>query len=69
MSRSQRRRGSSLVEFTFIGVPMLFAWISVIEMGRGMWNYHTLQYATKVTGEYVAVHGSTCGIPPNACSK
>ena len=33
-----------------------------------MWNYHTLQYATKATGAYLSVHGSTCGIPPNACT-
>jgi len=68
MNRKIAERGSTMVEFAFICIPLLFAVVSVFEMGRGMWNYHTLQYAVKATGRYVAVHGSTCGIPPNSCT-
>ena len=36
---------------------MLFAWISVVQMGIGMWHYATLQYAVKACGAYIATHG------------
>ncbi len=56
------------MEFALCGVPMLFAWISVIEMARGMWYYHTLQFAVKTAGDYVAVHGAGCATSPNSCT-
>lgn len=63
----KRRRGEALLEFTLVGIPLLFVWISTVEMARGMWQYHTLQYATKMTNAYAATHGATCG-SPNSCS-
>jgi Flp pilus assembly protein TadG len=56
-----------MVEFALICVPLLFCIISVLEIARGMWHYHTIQFATKATGAYISVHGSTCNIPPNSC--
>jgi TadE-like protein len=67
MSRN-RRRGSAMVEFVLVGVTLLFAWISAVEMARGMWHYHTLQYAVKAAGGYVAVHGANCAVSPNSCT-
>ena len=63
-----RMRGSALLEFTLVGITLMFVWISIEEMARGMWNYHTLQYATKLTASYASVHGATCSTSPNTCS-
>lgn len=68
MSRRSPRRGATLVEFTLCAIPLLFAWISVVEMARGMWNYFTLQYAVKAAGSYTAVHGATCAQSGNTCT-
>lgn len=64
----RRSRGSALIEFCFTGIPLIFVWISIEEMARGVWNYHTLQYAAKTAGAYAAVHGATCAVSPNACT-
>lgn len=66
--RSRARRGASLLEFTLCGIPLMFVLISVFEMARGMWQYHTLAYAMKEATRYASVHGENCGIPPNACT-
>jgi Flp pilus assembly protein TadG len=61
MSRRKRQGGSTIVEFTLTGVPMIFVWISIVQMCIGMWNYHTLQYALKKGGSYLSAHGSSTG--------
>ena len=48
-----------------MGIPMLFLWVSILEMARGMWQYHTIQYACKMTAAYASVHGATCASPNN----
>src|SRR5260370_39806738 len=57
-NRKQRQRGSAMIEFTLVGIPMIFVLISVFEISRGMWNYHTLAYAVKEGTRYTIVHGS-----------
>jgi Flp pilus assembly protein TadG len=54
------RKGNSIVEFTLVGIPLMFILISVFEVSRGMWVYHTLAYAVKDTARYAAVHGQAC---------
>jgi Flp pilus assembly protein TadG len=66
--RRRRLRGEALVEFTLVGIPLMFVWISTVEMARGMWQYHTLQYATKMANAYAAVHGATCSSSGNSCT-
>jgi len=58
MSRRRRQNGSSMLEFALCGVPLIFVWISTVQMALGMWHYHTLQYATKAAGAYLSVHGA-----------
>lgn len=65
---NSRRRGSALLEFTLVGVPLIFVLISTFEMARGMWMYHTLAYAVKEGTRYTIVHGQNCGVAPNACT-
>ena len=61
------RRGNAMLEFTLIGIPMIFLVIGTIEMARGMWIYHTLAHAVKEGARYAVVHGQGCAIPPNDC--
>ncbi len=66
--RTRRRQaGNSLLEFTLIGIPLLFVLISIFEISRGMWVYHTLAYAIKEGTRYAAVHGENCVAYPNSC--
>lgn len=63
-----QRRGNTLIEFTLVGIPLLFLLISIFEMSRGMWIYHTLAYAVKEGTRYAAVHGINCQTSPNTCT-
>src|SRR5258708_38744086 len=55
-----RENGQSLVEFTLVGVPVLFMMTSVITVAIDMWQYENLAYAAQTTARYVAMHGRTC---------
>jgi hypothetical protein len=57
---NHRRRGNALIEFTLVGIPMIFVLISIFEMSRGMWIYHTLAHALKEGTRYASVHGQSC---------
>jgi len=64
--RNRRKRlGQTLVEFTFVGIPMIFVLISIFEVSRGMWIYHTLAYSVNVGVRYASVHGVNCVNGPN----
>jgi Flp pilus assembly protein TadG len=66
--RRRRTRGEALIEFTLLGIPMLFVFVSIEEMARGMWQYHTLQFAVKAAASYASLHGATCSSGTNSCS-
>jgi len=57
-----------MIEFTLVGIPLVFILISTFEVARGMWIYHTLAYAVKEGTRYASVHGETCTIAPNTCT-
>ncbi len=61
MRRRRGQRGSTVLECALVGVPMIFAFISISEMGRAMWTSQTLTYAANETNRYIAVHGTHCG--------
>jgi hypothetical protein len=68
MRRGRKETGSAILEFTFTGVTLMFVWICIVQMALGMWHYHTLQYAVKRGGEYLALHGSSAGYcKSNSC--
>lgn len=54
------RRGATTVEMTLVGIPLIFMLISIFEISRGMWIYHTLSYAVKEGVRYASVHGQNC---------
>jgi Flp pilus assembly protein TadG len=66
--RHNRRRGSAVIEFAMVGVPLLFMWISIFQVAMGAWRYHTLQYAVKMASAYMATHGADCSSGSNTCS-
>jgi len=61
------REGQALIEFTLVGIPVIFLLICIFEMARAMWVYDTMAYALKEGTRYAAVHGENCGISPNTC--
>jgi Flp pilus assembly protein TadG len=61
MSNLRRRQsGNALIEFTLVGIPMIFVLISTFEISRGMWLYHTLAHALRVGTRFAIVHGQDC---------
>ena len=66
--RDNKQRGSAMIEFTLVGIPMMFILISTFEVARGMWTYQSLSYGVKEATRYASVHGQTCATAPNACT-
>jgi Flp pilus assembly protein TadG len=58
--RHRQSAGNALLEFTLVGIPLLFALISTFQMCCGMWLYHTLSYAARQGTRYAIVHGVNC---------
>ena len=67
-NRSVSRKASSMLEFTFVGIPLMFILISIFEISRGMWMFNTLAHSVKEGVRMAVVHGNNCVIEPNACS-
>ena len=60
MSRRQGRKGNAIVEFTLVAIPFIFILISISEMCRGMWDYHSLAEAVKVACRNASTRGADC---------
>lgn len=65
--RKHSRLGSATLEMTLVGIPVLFVLISIIEVSRGMWIYHTLAHAVREGTRYTIVHGVDCKTSTNSC--
>src|SRR5215467_11012301 len=59
----RNRRGNAILEFTLVGIPLIFVLISVVEVARGMWVYHSLAYAVKEGVRYTIVNGQNSANP------
>ncbi len=68
MKARKGRRGNTIIEFTLVGIPVIFALISIFEMSRGMWLYHTLASSVREGTRFAIVHGNNCNIPPSNCA-
>jgi hypothetical protein len=66
--RRASRLGATLVEFTLVGIPVIFLLISIFEMSRGMWMYHTLAAVVREGARFAAVHGNDCNLTPSNCA-
>jgi len=67
MQTNNKRRGSTLLEFTLAGIPLLFLLICTVQLSLAMWNYHTLAYAVNQGVRYTALHGQGCSTNGNSC--
>jgi Flp pilus assembly protein TadG len=67
VSRRSSCRGSTVVEFALAGIPLLFILISIFELSRGLWIYHSLGYAVREGVRYASFHGKGCAFP-KTCS-
>ncbi len=55
-----------MLEFTLVGIGIIFVFISFFEIARGMWTYQALAYAVREGTRYATVHGKNCDTP-NTC--
>jgi Flp pilus assembly protein TadG len=62
------RRGSSLIEFTLVGIPVIFVTASIVNASIAMWQFSNMAYAIQVTDSYVVLHGRGCTEHGNTCS-
>ena len=68
LDRKSLSGGSAVLEFTLVGIPLMFLLISVFEVSRGMWLYHTMASAVKEGARYAIVHGNNCTLTPSNCA-
>ncbi len=66
--RRALRRGASIIEFTLVGIPVVFLLFSIFEMSRGMWMYHTMAAVVREGARFAAVHGNDCNLTPSNCA-
>ncbi|SRR5579883_3587 len=69
-TRRKRQGGNSIIEFTLVGIPLIFVLISIFEIARGMWIYHTLAYSVTEGTRFASFHGIDCTpAAGNSCTK
>lgn len=68
MASRKKQRGNTVIEFTLVGIPVIFMLISIFEISRGMWLYHTLAHSIKEGTRFAIVHGSNCNVYPSNCA-
>jgi Flp pilus assembly protein TadG len=61
------QKGNALLEFTLVGIPLIFVLIATVELARGMWIYATLAHAVKEGTRFAIVHGQGCAQASAAC--
>lgn len=68
MRTRNRRRGAAMIEFALAGIAGVTMLIGTVRLSMGMWNYHTLAYATHEVNRYISVHGRSCSQGGNHCT-
>ena len=66
--RPESQRGNATIEFTLVGIPLMFLLLSVSGMTFAMLTVHTMQEAVEQGARYAVTHGSTCSSGSNTCS-
>src|SRR5579863_2967272 len=62
------RKGAAFLEFALAGIPSIFMVTSVLEIGRGMWNYQALARAVNQGARLASVRGAGCSSNGNSCT-
>ncbi|HVN03217.1 MAG TPA: TadE/TadG family type IV pilus assembly protein [Bryobacteraceae bacterium] len=60
MGGRKSRRGNAVIEFTLVAIPLIFVMISMVEICRGMWDYHSLAQAVKAATRAASTRGAGC---------
>jgi Flp pilus assembly protein TadG len=60
--------GNTGLEFTMIGIPLVFVLISTVEMARAMWAYNSLGHSVRDAVRFAIRAGENCSTPPNDCA-
>ncbi len=60
MRQRRGRKGNAIIEFTLVAIPLIFVQISIVEICRGMWDYHSLAQAVKAATRAAATRGADC---------
>jgi len=68
MRKRNSERGSQMLEFTLIGIPLTFLLFSIANMCLAMLTLHTLQESVEQGARYVVTRGSTCSSGTNSCA-
>ena len=55
-----------MLEFVLVGIPMFCIFLSIMEVARGLWSYHTVAESVREGVRYAAMHGKGCA-SPNTC--
>jgi hypothetical protein len=66
LRRRRQSAGASLLEFTLVGIPVIFVLISIFQISVAMWLYHTLAFAVREGTRYAIVHGANCSLNGNS---
>jgi len=62
------RRGSSMLEFMLLGVPVIFMTLAAFDASLAMWRYHTMAEVVQVGARYISSHGLGCTQSGNSCT-
>jgi Flp pilus assembly protein TadG len=57
-TRSNSRRGATLVEFALTMMLFLALTLAGLEIGRAIWTYSTVSHAAKQAVRYAMIHGA-----------
>lgn len=68
MRERNKERGSQTLEFTLVGLPLVFLLFSIANMCFAMMTLHTMQEAVEQGARFVSTRGSTCSSGTNTCS-
>jgi Flp pilus assembly protein TadG len=66
-SAKRNQKGSALIEFTLVGIPLILILISVLEISIAMWDYHMVAYAVREGARYASTKGQGCTYSGNTC--
>jgi Flp pilus assembly protein TadG len=64
----RNERGNALIEFIFLGIPVIFITLSIIEASLAMWEFSSLSYTVSIATRFVVTHGRGCTKNGNTCS-
>lgn len=62
------RRGTTLLEFTLTGIPVVLLSISIVECSLAMYEYESMANTVTIAARYAASHGASCSQNGNSCT-